>query len=179
MRAPFQGREIVAVKAAQPAIKSLPADAEVPAGARGVPSVEEVEKHPLKPCLCCPAYALSEARQLARLGKLIPSDLAHPDTLPSVTNHSERAQSTANHGLVTRVKRHGVGRAWGQVCTRNGRKTAGVTDQDERDRARPLNAELQIDAFGGRVGIVEAPVAGLIPAGFRGLAQIMAIHGCI
>jgi FMN-dependent dehydrogenase len=25
-------------------------------------------------------------------GKLIPSDLAHPDTLPSVTNHSERAQ---------------------------------------------------------------------------------------
>src|SRR5712692_5640911 len=94
MRATFQGREIVAVKAAQPAIKSLPADAEVPAGARGVPSVEEVEKHPLKPCLCCPAYPLSEARQLARLGKLIPSDLAHPDTLPSVTNHSERAQES-------------------------------------------------------------------------------------
>src|SRR5216683_7788725 len=93
MGATFQGREIVAVKAAQPSIKSLAADAEVPAGARGVPSIEEVEKHPLKPCLCCPAYPLSEARQLARLGKLIPSDLAHPDTLPSVTNHSERAQS--------------------------------------------------------------------------------------
>src|SRR5579864_1452854 len=93
MRAPFQGREMVAVEAAPPAIKGLPADAEVPAGARGVPSVEEVEKHPLKPCLCCPAYTLSEARQLARLGKLIPSNLAHPDTLPSVTNHSERAHS--------------------------------------------------------------------------------------
>ena len=90
MRAPFQGREIVAVEAAQPAIKSLAADAEVPESARGVPSVEEVEKHPLKPGLCGPAYTLSEARQLARLGKLIPSDLAHPDTLPSVTNHSER-----------------------------------------------------------------------------------------
>src|SRR5712692_4170220 len=91
MGATFQGREIVAVKAAQPAIKSLAADAEVPAGACSVPSVEEVEKHPLKPCLCRPAYPLSEARQLARLGKLIPCDLAHPDTLPSVTNHSERA----------------------------------------------------------------------------------------
>src|SRR5437899_7466249 len=91
MRAPFQGSEIVVVEAATPAIKSLPADAEVPAGACGVSSVEEVEKHPLKPCLCGPAYTLSEARQLARLGKLIPSDLAHPDTLPSVTNHSERA----------------------------------------------------------------------------------------
>jgi hypothetical protein len=34
---------------------------------------------------------LSESRQLARLGKLIPSDLAHPDTLPSVANLSEQA----------------------------------------------------------------------------------------
>src|SRR5437899_9831171 len=93
MRAPFQGSEIVVVEAATPAIKSLPADAEVPAGACGVSSVEEVEKHPLKPCLCGPAYTLSEAHQLARLGKLIPSDLAHPDTLPSVTNHSERAHA--------------------------------------------------------------------------------------
>jgi len=42
-----------------------------------------------------------------------------------------------------------------------------------------LNAELQIDAFGGRVGIVEGPVAGLIPAGFRGFAKIMPIYGCI
>src|SRR5260370_23383869 len=47
----------------------------------------------LKSFSCRPAQTLSEARQLASLGKLIPSDLAHPDTLPSVTNHSERAQS--------------------------------------------------------------------------------------
>src|SRR5258708_39854733 len=92
MRAPFQGGEIVPVKAAPPAVKSLPADAEVPAGACSVPSIEEIEKHPLKPRSCRAAQTLSEARQLARLGKLIPSDLAHPDTLPSVTNHSERAQ---------------------------------------------------------------------------------------
>lgn len=92
MRAPFQGAEIVTVKAAPPAIKALPADAEMPARARGVPSIEEIKKHPLKSRSRCPTQTLSEARQLARLGKLIPSDLAHPDTLPSVTNHSERAQ---------------------------------------------------------------------------------------
>src|SRR5713101_8186662 len=93
VRAPFQGAEIVTVEAAQPAVKGLPADAEMPAGARGVPSIEEIEKHPLKSRLCSPTQTLSEARQLARLGKLIPSDLAHPDTLPSVTNHSERAHA--------------------------------------------------------------------------------------
>src|SRR5258708_37750212 len=100
MRAPFQGGEIVPVKAAPPAVKSLPADAEVPAGACSVPSIEEIEKHPLKPRSCRAAQTLSEARQLARLGKLIPSDLAHPDTLPSVTNHSERAHArcTFLHG---------------------------------------------------------------------------------
>src|SRR6266516_6683336 len=102
MRAPFQGSEIVPVKAAQPAIKSLPADAEVPARACSVPSIEEIEKHPLKPRSCRAAQTLSEARQLARLGKLIPSDLAHPDTLPSVTNHSERAQE----GRMDRIPFH-------------------------------------------------------------------------
>src|ERR1700675_1209967 len=93
MRAPFQGAEIVAVKAAQPAIKGLAANAEMPAGAWGVSAVEEIEEHPLKSRLRYAAQTLSEARQLARLGKLIPSDLAHPDTLPSVTNHSERRHS--------------------------------------------------------------------------------------
>jgi hypothetical protein len=92
MRALFQGVEIVPVEAAQPPIKGLPADPEMPAGARGVPPIEEIEKHPLKSRSRRSAQTLSEARQLARLGKLIPSDLAHPDTLPSVTNHSERAQ---------------------------------------------------------------------------------------
>src|SRR5260370_41083832 len=94
MRAPFQGAEIVTVEAAPPAVKGLPADAEVPASSRGVPPIEEIKEHPLKSRLCRPTQTLSEARQLARLGKLIPSDLAHPDTLPSVTNHSELAQSS-------------------------------------------------------------------------------------
>ena len=40
-----------------------------------------------------PAQSLPEARQLASLGYLIPSRCSHPDTLPSVTNHSERAHS--------------------------------------------------------------------------------------
>src|SRR5207245_5454305 len=35
------------------------------------------------------------AVKLARLGKISGCDLADPDTLPSVTNHSERAQPTA------------------------------------------------------------------------------------
>src|SRR5438094_6858767 len=92
MRTPFQGAEIVAVEAASPAGKGLSAVAKVPARARDVPSVEEIKEHPLKSCSGRPAQTLSEARQLARLGKLIPSDLAHPDTLPSVTIHPERAQ---------------------------------------------------------------------------------------
>src|SRR5580704_11420037 len=92
MRAPFQGSQIMAVEAAQPAIKRLAADAEMPASACSVPPIEEIKKHPLKSRSRPAAQTLSEARQLARLGKLIPSDLAHPDTLQSVTNHSERAQ---------------------------------------------------------------------------------------
>ena len=92
MGASFQGGEIVAVKAEQPAIKGLQTDAEMPACARGVAPVKETKKHPLKPRSRCSTQTLSEVRQLTRHGKLIPSDLAHPDTLPSVTNHSERAQ---------------------------------------------------------------------------------------
>jgi len=41
-----------------------------------------------------------------------------------------------------------------------------------------LNAELEIDAVGGRIGVLKAPVAGLMPTGFGGFADIMAIHGC-
>jgi hypothetical protein len=55
MRAPFQGAGIVPIETAPPAVKGLPADAEVPAGARGVPPAEEIEKHPLKSGLCGPA----------------------------------------------------------------------------------------------------------------------------
>src|SRR5258708_28846473 len=46
MRAPFQGSEIVAGEQAQPTIKGLPANAEMPPAARGVPPREEIEKHP-------------------------------------------------------------------------------------------------------------------------------------
>src|SRR6266478_3086447 len=92
MRAPFQGAEIVTVKAAFPAIKRLSADPKVTAGPRRIPAVEEIEQHPLKPRLRGPTQLLPEARQLAGLGNLNPPDYSHPDTLPSVTNHSERAQ---------------------------------------------------------------------------------------
>ena len=55
MRALFQGAEIVTVEAGQPAIKGLPANAKVPTGACGIPSIEEIKEHPLKPCSCRPA----------------------------------------------------------------------------------------------------------------------------
>src|SRR6266702_5715571 len=91
MRTTFQGGQIVAIKSSLPAIKGLSADAETAAGACGIPSVEVVEQYPLQASLCRSAYLLPEARQLASLGKITPLDFLHPDTLPSVTNHSERA----------------------------------------------------------------------------------------
>src|SRR5258708_21813855 len=102
MRAPFQGAEIVTVKAALPAIKRLSADPKVTAGPRRIPAVEEIEQHPLKPRLRGQTQLLPEARQLAGLGNLNPPDYSHPDTLPSVTNHSERAQA----GLSGRMTCH-------------------------------------------------------------------------
>src|SRR6516162_8265208 len=63
----------------------------MPAGPRRVPPVEEVKQHPLETTPCRLAQLLPEARQLASLGTVRPSNLAHSDTLPSVTNHSERA----------------------------------------------------------------------------------------
>jgi len=94
MRPPFQSGQIVTVETTLPAIKRLPTDAKVPASSPRVPTIEVVEKHPLKPRSSCPTQTLPEARQLARLGKLIPPDCSHPDTLPSVTNHSGRAQNS-------------------------------------------------------------------------------------
>jgi hypothetical protein len=55
MRALLQGAEIVTVEAAQLAVKGLPADAKMPAGACGVPSIEEIKEHPLKSCSRRPA----------------------------------------------------------------------------------------------------------------------------
>jgi hypothetical protein len=91
MRALFQRAQIVTLEAPLPAIKCLSADPETAAGPRHISSMEVIEQHPLQSPLGSPAQALPEARQLARLGKLTPSDFAHPDTLQSVTNHSERA----------------------------------------------------------------------------------------
>src|SRR5258706_149459 len=96
MRALFQGRHVVAVEAPLPAVKRLPADRKAAAGPRRISPMEVIEQHPLQPPLRCPAQALPEARQLARLGKVTPSNLAHPDTLQSVTNHSGRAQLRAH-----------------------------------------------------------------------------------
>src|SRR5258708_35873078 len=95
MRVLFPRAQIVAVEAPLPAIKCLPTDAEATAGPRRISAIEVIEQHPLQPPLRCPAATLPEARQLARLGKFTPSDFAHPDTLQSVTNHSERAQRLA------------------------------------------------------------------------------------
>src|SRR6266404_7732950 len=103
MRALFQGRHVVAVEAPLPAIKCLSADRETAAGPRRISSIEVIEQHPLQPPLRCPAQALPEARQLARLGKVTPSNLAHPDTLQSVTNHSGRAQHCCYGSSLRRV----------------------------------------------------------------------------
>src|SRR5258708_36945779 len=103
MRALFQGRHVVAVEAPLPAIKCLSADRETAAGPRRISSIEVIEQHPLQPPLGCPAQALPEARQLARLGKVTPCDFAHPDTLQSVTNHSGRAQAPSR--LPTPIRR--------------------------------------------------------------------------
>jgi len=68
-------------------------DPEVTAGLCHILSIEEIEQYPQQAPLCRFAQLLPEARQLASLGKVIPLNLAHSDTLVSVTNHSERAHS--------------------------------------------------------------------------------------
>src|SRR5690348_693598 len=111
MGTPFQGARIVAIKTPPPAIEGLPADAEMPTGPRRIPPVEVVKQHPLQTALCRLAQLLPEARQLASLGKVTPSNLAHPDTLPSVTHHSERAQKAVMSSFFTEavVAKPGLG----------------------------------------------------------------------
>ena len=75
------------------AVKGLTANGKVPTSSRRISTVEEVEQHPLQSLLGRFTCLFPEARQLASLGKLIPPNLVHPDTLSSVTNHSERAQA--------------------------------------------------------------------------------------
>src|SRR5258708_1009828 len=100
VRTLFQSGQIVTAESPLPAIERLPADTKVSARSPYVPAIEEVEQHPLKPGLRCPTQALPEARQLAGLGNLHPPDCSHPDTLPSVTNHSERAQRRKRGGII-------------------------------------------------------------------------------
>jgi len=59
------------------------------AGEGRIPPVLEIVAHPLQAKLRRSAQRVPKARELSRFGYLPPSDL-HPDTLPSVTNHSER-----------------------------------------------------------------------------------------
>src|SRR5215472_16174314 len=90
MRTCFQRADLMAIEAPLPAIEGLPADSEMSAGACGAPTIEVIKQHPLQPVLGGPTALLPEARQLTSLGKLPPSNVWHADTLPSVTNHSER-----------------------------------------------------------------------------------------
>jgi hypothetical protein len=83
----------VAIESPLPAVKGLTANSKVSTSSRRIATRKEVEQHPLQPLLGRFTYPLPEARQLASLGNFIPPNLVHPDTLPSVTNHSERAQS--------------------------------------------------------------------------------------
>src|SRR5271170_8171598 len=93
MRSILQSRQVVRIVAAPPAIKSLPANSKVAAGERRNASVLEIVSHPSQPKLACAAQLAPQARELSRSGYLSPSYL-HGDTLPSVTNHSERAHSS-------------------------------------------------------------------------------------
>jgi len=89
VRAIFQTGEIVRVIAAPPAIERLPADPKVTAGERRIATVAKIVTHPGQPELASPAQLAPKARELSRFGYPSPSYL-HSDTLPSVTNHSER-----------------------------------------------------------------------------------------
>jgi len=92
MRVILQRGEVMRVVAAPPAIEGLPTDAEMAASERSVATVSEIVGHPLHAELAGPAQLVPQARELSRLGHPSPSNL-YDDTLPSVTNHSEREQS--------------------------------------------------------------------------------------
>jgi len=89
MRAVLQGREVMGIIAAPPAIERLATDPEVTAGEGRIATVTEIVTHPGQPELASPAQLAPKARELSRFG-YPPSSNLHGDTLPSVTNHSER-----------------------------------------------------------------------------------------
>src|SRR5271169_4025016 len=88
---------------------------------------------------------------------------------------SLKDKTTANHGLVTRVNRHGIGRARREIRTRNCRKAAGAVNQHNGDRTGSLYPELQINPLGRRIGVVKAPVACLMPARIGRLAKSLPV----
>lgn len=91
MRAIFQASEVVRIVTTPPAIEGLATHAEMPAGERCITAILEIVAHPLQAKLGGSAQLAPKARQLSLLGYVPPSNL-HSDTLPSVTNHSEREQ---------------------------------------------------------------------------------------
>jgi hypothetical protein len=97
VRVIFQTGEIVGVIAAPPSIERLPADPKVTAGACRIATVAEIVTHPVQPDLAGSAQLAPKARELSRFGYPSPSYL-HGNTLPSVTNHSEREQIDAWRG---------------------------------------------------------------------------------
>jgi hypothetical protein len=72
----------------------------VAAGERRNASVLKIVSHPPQPKLACSAQLAPQARELSRLRYLSPSYL-HGDTLPSVTNHSERAHGACSESGAT------------------------------------------------------------------------------
>ena len=73
-------------------------------------------------------------------------------------------KTPANHSLIARVERHGVRWPRRQFCPGNRWQAAGMVDEDQRYRATALHAKLQVYAVGGRIGVIEAPGARVIPA---------------
>ena len=89
MRTILQRGEVMRIVAPPPAIERLPADPKVAAGKSRIAAMTQIMTHPGQPELTNPAQLAPKTRKLARSGHL-PSSYLHGDTLPSVTNHSER-----------------------------------------------------------------------------------------
>jgi len=84
-------------------------------------------------------------------------------------------KTAAHHRLIAGVDRHGIGRARRKISARNCGQSAGTVNQDNGDRPRGLDAELQVKPFIGRIGVVETPMAWLTPASFGRFAEVVAI----
>src|SRR5487761_869588 len=97
------------IVAPPPAIERLPADPKVTAGEGRIAAVTEIMTHPDQSKLPDPAQLAPKTRHLSRSGYL-PSSYLHADTLPSVTNHSEREQCHAGSGQFSIIPASSDGR---------------------------------------------------------------------